>query len=112
MFGLTKSAISAMPILSFIADFREMVQFGNGKLPNSRFRHCRNSLLPKKYLQGPFVIDNLLFDWKTAHIHNSLNNSVFLIDFKASTDLAPSQLFPFWKQLEQSGSFIQIENSK
>jgi len=41
-----------------------------------------------------------------------LNNSVFLIDFKASTDLAPSQLFPFWKQLEQSGSFIQIENSK
>lgn len=56
------------------------------------------------------IVGGFLFDRKTAHSYNSLNNSVFLIDFKASTDLAPSQLFPLWKQLEQSGSFIQIEN--
>lgn len=99
-----------MPILSFIADFREMVQFGNGKLPNFRFRHCRNSWLPKKHPQGLFILDNLLFDQKTAVSLRPLIYNVFLIDSKVFGCLAPRQLFPFWKQLEQSGSFIQIEN--
>lgn len=56
--------------------------------------------------QGQIVLDKPLFDLKTASSHKPLIYNVFLIDSKVFGCLAPRQLFPFWKQLEQSGSFI------
>lgn len=50
-----------------------------------------------------------LFDWKTAILHKLLIICVFLIDFKVSTDLVLSELFPFWKQLEQSGHLFKLK---
>jgi hypothetical protein len=48
MSGLTKTAISAMPIFGSVADFWETEQFGKGKLPKFNFRQCRHSVCAKK----------------------------------------------------------------
>ena len=66
MFGLTKSAISAMPVLGSVADFWKTEQLGNGKLPIFRIRHCRFFSLSEILNQGQIVLDSILFDWKTA----------------------------------------------
>ncbi|MFQ3575373.1 MAG: hypothetical protein SNJ77_02955 [Cytophagales bacterium] len=51
-----------------------------------------------------------LFDRKTALRHKTLICNWFFIALMVSYGFTLIQLFPFWKQLEQSGSFIQIEN--
>ncbi len=111
MFGLTKSAISALPILSSVAVFWETEQFGNGKLPISRFRLCRFlslcEILNRGQNRGQIALDSILFDWKTALWYNCL---IFYVLFIASQPFACfnlSQLFPFWKQLNQNQTAVQ-----
>lgn len=57
MSGLGKSAISAMPIAVFIADFFNAWQIGNQLLPNFQYRHCRLSDLYQKIHRGQDVLD-------------------------------------------------------
>ena len=58
MFGLTKSAISAMPIIKSVADFCEMFRLGNVKLPILTIRHCRNTWMPREYSLNDRIKDN------------------------------------------------------
>lgn len=105
MFGLTKTAISAMPILGFVADFWETEQFGSGKLPIFRFRHCRfyclSVILNQRQNRGQIVLDNILFARKTAPWSKLLIINNYLFAIKLSNGFYASQLYPFRKQLNQ-----------
>lgn len=77
----------------------------------------KTAVMPKAYKINPLLLaskpktgGDFLFDWNTAPRHNTLIYKIFLIALNVSGALAPSKLFPFQKQLEQSGSLIQIEN--
>lgn len=76
---------------------------------SSKINH-RKEIACQRQNQGQIVLDKPLFDLKTASSHKSLIYIISLIALKVFEGLAPRQLFPFWKQLERSGTFIQIEN--
>lgn len=57
--------------------------------------------------QGQFVLDKILFDWKTAPWYNYLDSNMLFFAQQPHDCFNPSQLFSFWKQLNQNQTAVQ-----
>ncbi len=52
-------------------------------------------------------MEQFLFDWKTTLWHKLMIINKYLFAIKLSAGFYVSQLFPFWKQLNQNLSAVQ-----